>query len=112
MFKSLIPAAVLAVSIAAVAALAAPTAAMAQTSGTTRAQVKAQLVQLERAGYNPSGDRTDYPANIQAAQRRVDAENGNSASSYGASTNGSSASGARAFAQPASPVYPIDFGRP
>jgi hypothetical protein len=37
----------------------------------TRAQVKAELVQLERAGYNPSMDRTTYPAQIQAAEAKV-----------------------------------------
>jgi hypothetical protein len=112
MFKSIFPAAVLATAIAAAAAIAAPTAAMAQTSGTTRAQVKAELVQLERAGYNPASDQTQYPLNIQAAEQRVAAENGAASSSYGPSTSGTAASGAGSVAQPASPVYPIDFSRP
>ena len=64
MFKSLIPAVVI------VSALAAPTFAFAQSTDNngplTRAEVKAQLVQLEKAGYNPAGDQIDYPANIQA----------------------------------------------
>src|SRR5258708_39163519 len=58
----------------------------------TRAEVKAQLVQLEKAGYNPAGDQTQYPANIQAAQARVNAENV-AASSYGGVADGTSASG-------------------
>ncbi|SAL10489.1 membrane protein [Caballeronia terrestris] len=103
MFKALIPAVVLA------AALAAPTFANAQDNGpVTRAQVKAELIQLERAGYSPASDRATYPANLQAAQRRVDAQNGVAAASYGASVEGSSASGngsARGFGA----VNPVDY---
>src|SRR6185437_2522004 len=33
----------------------------------TRADVRAQLVELERAGYNPAGDQAQYPKNIEAA---------------------------------------------
>ncbi|WP_087047226.1 DUF4148 domain-containing protein [Caballeronia ptereochthonis] len=87
--KAFVPALVIA------SALAAPTFAFAQNNGpVTRAQVRAELVQLEKAGYNPASDRVDYPQNIQAAEARVNAENGVSA--YGASTAGSSDSGARA----------------
>jgi hypothetical protein len=56
----------------------------------TRAEVKAQLVQLEKAGYNPAGDQTQYPANIQAAQARVNAEDG-AATGFGGVADGSSA---------------------
>lgn len=63
MFKSIVPAIVIA------SALAVPALAQASDNGAlTRAEVKAQLVQLERAGYNPASDHTTYPANIQAAQ--------------------------------------------
>jgi hypothetical protein len=51
---------------------------------------------LEKAGYNPASDETQYPRNIQAAEARVSAQNGLSASSYGPATAGSSASGSRA----------------
>jgi hypothetical protein len=99
MFKSLIPAVVI------VSALAAPTFAFAQSTDTngplTRAEVKAQLVQLEKAGYNPAGDQVNYPANIQAAQARVDAQNGQAATAYGPSTSGTSAVGVRSSAAPA-----------
>ena len=89
MIKAFVPALVIAT------ALAAPTFAFAQDNGpVTRAQVRAELVQLEKAGYNPSTDRVDYPQNIQAAQARVNAENGSSA--YGPSTAGTSQSGAAA----------------
>jgi hypothetical protein len=56
----------------------------------TRAEVKAELVQLERAGYNPSMDRTTYPVEIQAAEAKVTAQNGQG---YGGAADGSSASG-------------------
>jgi hypothetical protein len=37
----------------------------------TRAQVKAELVQLENAGYRPSMNDSYYPAKIQAAEAAV-----------------------------------------
>jgi hypothetical protein len=75
-------------------ALIAPACAFAQTSAPlTRAEVKAQLVQLEAAGYNPSSDHTTYPRNIQAAEARVAAQN--ESASYGPSFSGTSESGAR-----------------
>ena len=79
--KSLISAVVVA------AALVAPVASFAQSNQPlTRAEVRAQLVQLEKAGYNPIGDHTDYPNNLQAAQARVDAQNGTAQAQ--AATNG------------------------
>ena len=106
MFKSLIPAVVI------VSALAAPTFAFAQTSDTngpvTRAEVKAQLVQLEKAGYNPSGE-TNYPANIQAAEARVDAQN-QATTSYGPSTSGTSAVGVRGSAPAQNTPGSVFFG--
>jgi hypothetical protein len=91
MIKSLIPAVFLA------SVLAVPTFASAQdnsgNTGPTRAEVKAQLSQLEQAGYTPSNRGTDYPNDILAAQHRVDATNGVSQNAYGPSTEGTSASG-------------------
>jgi hypothetical protein len=89
--KSLIQAAVVAV------VLATPFASFAQSNQPiTRAQVRAELVQLEKAGYNPS-DSSDaaYPNNILAAEARVAAQNG-ATSSVGGVAAGSSASGAAA----------------
>lgn len=60
-------------AIALVVVIAAPVASFAQTEQPlTRAEVKAQLIQIEQAGYNPaaSGDST-YPGDIQAAEARV-----------------------------------------
>jgi Tfp pilus assembly protein PilE len=70
--KSLIQA----VAIAAV--LAVPVASFAQSNQpVTRAQVRAELVQVEQAGYNPSHGRDPYyPSDIQAAEARVASQNG------------------------------------
>ena len=77
------------------AAVALPALAFAQSNQPlTRAEVRAQLVELEQAGYNPASDQTQYPANIEAAQARVDAAKGLTA--YGPSAGGSAVSGARA----------------
>ena len=86
--KSLIQAVVVA------AALAAPVAVFAQSNQpVTRAQVRAELVQLEKAGYRPGdGDNTRYPEAIQAAEAKVAAQNG-ATSAYGGVVNGSSDAG-------------------
>lgn len=103
MFKALIPAVVIA------SALAAPSFAFAQSnSPVTRAQVRSELVQLEQAGYNPASDRTQYPANIQAAEQRVSAQDGVAQSSFGSSVSGTSASGAPV----ASTGNAVDYSRP
>ncbi|MGF6760819.1 opacity protein-like surface antigen [Paraburkholderia sp. GAS33] len=108
--KSLIQA----VAIAAI--LAAPAAAFAQAADTsqqpmTRAEVKNQLIQLEQAGYNPAeANDPNYPADVQAAEQRIQAQNPQVAqqgvadtTGYGPSTSGSSASGTM---QPATPTVP------
>jgi len=83
--------------------LMAPVVSFGQSqSPITRAQVRADLKQLEQAGYRPaSGDEPNYPANIQAAEARVAAQNG-AASGYGGVISGSSASGGGATTHPAS----------
>lgn len=57
------------------AAIALPIKSFAQQDAQplTRAQVNSELAELERAGYNPR-DWMHYPDNLQAAQRRVDAD--------------------------------------
>jgi Domain of unknown function (DUF4148) len=93
MIKSFVPAMLVA------SALAIPTLAFAQDSqGLTRAQVRAQLIQVEQAGYNPSSHDVYYPADIQAAEARIAVANGGNATSYGPSTEGTSASGVHAYA--------------
>lgn len=61
----------------------------------TRAEVRAELVQLEKAGYNAAGDQAHYPSNLEAAQARINAADGSAAAAYGGVAKGSSASGSR-----------------
>ena len=55
------------------AALVAPFASFAQSSAPkTRAQVRAEMIELEQAGYNPAAaNDATYPGQIQAAEARV-----------------------------------------
>ena len=55
--------------------VAAPVISFAQQSQPlTRAQVRADLVAVEKAGYNPA-DYVNYPENIQRAERIVAEQN-------------------------------------
>jgi hypothetical protein len=74
----------------------------------TRAEVKSQLIQVEKAGYNPSArDDATYPADIQAADAKIAAQNGQA--SYGGVADGSSASGG--YRAPAhTGTQPVYFG--
>ena len=88
----------LAYAVVTVSLFAVPIASFAQSSNEplTRAQVKAQLVQLEQAGYNPSSSNdATYPAQIQAAEARVAAEK-DATQAYGPGMNGSAQSGQQA----------------
>lgn len=89
--KSFVQAALVAV------ALAAPLASFAQSNQpVTRAQVRAELVQLEQAGYNPARSAdTTYPGDILAAEARVAAQN-SAITAVGGTHAGSSESGAPA----------------
>jgi Domain of unknown function (DUF4148) len=58
-------------------ALASSTATFAQSTSAplTRAQVRADLIRLEQAGYNPATvNDVNYPADIQAAEAKIAAE--------------------------------------
>ena len=105
--RSLIEAGVIA------ALIAAPLAAFAQSNQTnepaTRAQVRAELIQLEKAGYDPSNsNEVDYPANIQAAQAKVAAQNQAAQNSgYGSPAHGSSQRGSRPDSAPTSYSVPV-----
>jgi Domain of unknown function (DUF4148) len=79
--------------LAAVLAVPAVSSFAQSNAPVTRAQVRAELVQLEKAGYNPNANDTTYPADIQAAEARVAAQNGTAETSYGPSVSGSSQSG-------------------
>ncbi|KVC42426.1 DUF4148 domain-containing protein [Burkholderia diffusa] len=61
-------------AVAAAAALSASLGAFAQANSSdqlTRAQVRAELVQLEQAGYKPEVSDAHYPNALQTAQARV-----------------------------------------
>ncbi|CAB3761559.1 DUF4148 domain-containing protein [Paraburkholderia humisilvae] len=84
--------------------LAAPVVSFAQASQSnqplTRAQVREDLVQLEKAGYDPLSDRQEYPRNIQAAEARLQAQKAQNAvvaqgdtSGYGVQVGGTSEAG-------------------
>ncbi|MBN3755530.1 DUF4148 domain-containing protein [Paraburkholderia sp. Tr-20389] len=73
-------------------ALALPIAAFAQSSApVTRADVRAQLAQLESAGYSPAGDNAHYPTGIEATQARIDSQH---ADEYGGVIDHTSQAGA------------------
>ncbi|ANB75578.1 DUF4148 domain-containing protein [Paraburkholderia phytofirmans] len=107
-------------ALAIAAVLAAPVASFAQSSDQpiTRAEVRNQLIQLEKAGYNPAATNdTNYPADIQAAERQVQAQNPAVAqtqepvantSGYGGAVSGSSQSGG--VVQPMSGPKSVYFG--
>src|SRR5215469_5215208 len=101
---------VLAQAISVAVALAAPAITFAQSNGpVTRAQVRNELVQLEKAGYHVGdGDQTTYPAQLQQAEAKV-ARSDAGSSGYGGATNGTSAAGA---ASPAAPQADIPGLRP
>ena len=91
------------------AALAAPVAVFAQnTAPLTRAQVRAELIELEKAGYNPAvGEDPHYPDDIQAAQARVDQQHALArAQGVDNSGVGNNAQGAAAAGKPAKVVAP------
>lgn len=94
--------------------LAAPVVSFAQQNGpVTREQVRQELIQLEKAGYNPSLADPHYPDNILAAEARVQAQQQNAAqTSVGASTSGSvqSGSGQSGAARPANELNSVYFG--
>ena len=81
------------------AIFAAPVASFAQSSqSVSRAQVRAELAQLEKAGYDPH-DWIHYPENLQAAEAKVAAQNAAATaqtpvSGFGGATDGTSRSGA------------------
>ncbi len=72
------------------AALAAPVAVFAQnTAPLTRAQVRAELIELEKAGYNPAvGEDPHYPDDIQAAEARVAKQHAAMAQAQGVDNSG------------------------
>ena len=77
--------------------LGAPVLSFAQSNAPlTRAEVRADLVRVEQAGYTPSANDLNYPADIQAAEAKIAAQDDSQLTSQavgGVAPNGSSASG-------------------
>src|ERR1700761_1665898 len=82
----------------AAATLGAPVLSFAQSNApVTRAEVRADLVRVEQAGYRPAGDDIDYPADIQAAEAKIDAQKDSRSATQaygGVAQDGASSSGA------------------
>jgi len=99
--KSLIQAVAVAV------ALVVPVASFAQSHSTiTRAQVREELVQLQKVGYHVGdGDQAHYPDAVQAALVKVSAQNGNSAYGGVANASESGVRGATVSAQDWNAMY-------
>ena len=78
----------------ALATLIFPIVSFAQSNGPiTRAQVRAELVQLESTGWRPgAGSDPHYPDDVQAAEAKV-AKMNSAASGYGGSASGTSSAG-------------------
>jgi Domain of unknown function (DUF4148) len=88
-------------AVALMVVLAAPVASFAQSEQPlTRAEVKAQLQQVEQAGYNPAKSTdASYPADIQAAEARIAAQNSTAqadTTGYGTTATGTSQAGGTA----------------
>jgi hypothetical protein len=99
-------------------ALATPVISFAQSNAPlTRADVRADLIRVEQAGYNPStSNDANYPADIQAAEAKIAAQDHSSTtqSAYGGMPqNGSSSSGKPARVPMTSDcVGPVSFCNP
>jgi hypothetical protein len=73
--------------------------------------VRADLVQVEQAGYRPgAGTDVYYPADIQAAEQHVAAKQGVIAADVGGAA-GAAESGAPARPMNVDGVHPLYFGR-
>ncbi len=91
-------------------ALAAPMVSFAQdaTAPVTSAEVRADLIRLEQAGYRPSANDVYYPADIQAAEARLHAQDVttlNSTAVGGVSMDGSSQADAPATTPGTHSIY-------
>ncbi|PAJ79232.1 DUF4148 domain-containing protein [Burkholderia ubonensis] len=94
-------------AVVAATALSASFGAFAQST-VTRAQVRDELVQLEKAGYKPGVSNPYYPQDIQAAEARV---HGADNSGYGAQAAPVVRAGSPATATSSNPRDSIFFGQ-
>ena len=89
-------------------ALGAPAFAFAQAANApvTRAEVQADLVQVEQAGYRPAAKDPYYPAGIQAAEAKVAAQRQTpEVASVGGVTAGASQAGGPLALNDPQPIY-------
>jgi hypothetical protein len=104
-------------AVAAASVLSMPLASFAQVQSNqplTRAEVRADLVQVEQAGYRPgAGTDVHYPADIQAAEQHVAVKQGVAAANAGGvgGATGAAESGAPARPMNVDGVHPLYFGR-
>jgi Domain of unknown function (DUF4148) len=81
----------------------------------TRSEVRTELVQLEKAGYYPASDQTQYPKNAPAAEAKVPDEQQGTSTYGGVANDTSSGHASRWNAKqkdiPGFPAMP-DFQRP
>ncbi|MGU7769114.1 DUF4148 domain-containing protein [Burkholderia sp. MR1-5-21] len=95
MMKTQLIAALLVAATAAVATPAFASDENASSGAVTRAQVRAELAQLEQAGFLPNrANDPHYPADIQAALKRIHGDDA-SASGYGGNGAAVAESGSR-----------------
>jgi hypothetical protein len=89
--------------------LVAPAVSFAQdaTAPLTRAEVRADLVRLEHAGYRPAANDVNYPADIQAAEARLQAQDVTMSGSTGEGgvSDGSSQAGAPTATEGTHSIY-------
>jgi hypothetical protein len=85
-----------AILIAVVLAAPALTFAQGNNGPLTRAQVKAELAQIEDAGYHPAQKGLHYPDDIQAAEAKLNAR---SSTAYGGVVNSTTGAGNTVNAQ-------------
>jgi len=66
----------MAAAVVAVPALSFAQSVQSATAPITRAEVRADLIAVEKAGYQPGRNDDDYPVDIQRAEAKVAAEQG------------------------------------
>ncbi|MEI6001029.1 DUF4148 domain-containing protein [Paraburkholderia bengalensis] len=78
----------------------------------TRGEVRQDLINVENQGYRPGdGDRTNYPANAQAAESRASGQQGQS-DGYGGVKYGTTSTGvAQPMPRPNDGTKGVYFGR-
>jgi hypothetical protein len=92
-------------------ALAAPALAFAEDNAPiTHAQVEAELVQLETAGYHSEMKDNKYPQGIEAAEQHIAGQQRAVSASLGMPTDGTSASGMRTSIAPINAAKSIYAG--